>query len=68
MSKHDLKVRPIYHWTPQRIRAHLAITFVTLLCVRHLQYRMSLQAKPVSPEVIGTDYSLLIRDPEDIDL
>ena len=26
---------------------------MTLLCVRHLQYRMSLQAKPVSPEVIG---------------
>ena len=53
VSKHDLKVRPIYHWTPRRIRAHLAIAFMTLLCVRHLQYRMSLQAKPVSPEVIG---------------
>ena len=53
VSKHDLKVRPIYHWTPPRIRAHLAIAFMTLLCVRHLQYRMSLQAKPVSPEVIS---------------
>ena len=54
VSKHDLKVRPIYHWTPQRIRAHLALAFMTLLCVRHLQYRMSLQARPVSPEVICT--------------
>ena len=53
VSKHDLKVRPIYHWDSRRIRAHLAIAFMTLLCVRHLQYRMSLQAKPVSPEVIG---------------
>ena len=52
VSKHDLKVRPIYHWTPARIRAHLAIAFMTLLCVRHLQYRMALQARAVSPEVI----------------
>ena len=52
VSKHDLKVRPIYHWTPKRIRAHLALAFMTLLCVRHLQYRMALQARAVSPEVI----------------
>ena len=52
ISKHDLKVRPIYHWTPPRIRAHIAIAFMTLLCVRHLQYRMALQASAVSPEVI----------------
>lgn len=52
VSKHDLKVRPIYHWTPRRIRAHIALAFMSLLCVRHLQYRMTLQARPVSPEVI----------------
>lgn len=52
VSKHDLKVRPIYHWTPRRIRAHIAIAFMSLLCVRHLQYRMTLQARPVSPEAI----------------
>ena len=52
VSKHDLKVRPIYHWTPRRIQAHIAIAFMSLLCVRHLQYRMALQARPVSPEVI----------------
>ena len=51
-TKHDLKVRPIYHWTPARIRAHIAIAFMTLLCVRHLSYRMALQSRPVSPEVI----------------
>ena len=52
VSKHDLKVRPVYHWTPDRIQAHIAIAFLSLLCVRHLQYRMALQARPVSPEVI----------------
>lgn len=52
VSKHDLKVRPIYHWTPRRIQAHIAIAFMSLLCVRHLQYRLALQARAVSPEVI----------------
>lgn len=52
VSKHDLKVRPIYHWTPRRIQAHIALAFMSLLCVRHLQYRMALQARPVSPEVV----------------
>ena len=51
-SKHNLKVRPIYHWTSKRIRAHIAIAFITLLCVRHLPYRLALQARPVSSEAI----------------
>ena len=25
ITKHDLKVRPIYHWTPSRIRAHIGL-------------------------------------------
>jgi len=27
VTKHDLKVRPIYHFKPQRVKAHLAISF-----------------------------------------
>lgn len=52
ISKHDLKIRPIYHWTPQRVRAHIAISFMALTCVRNLTYRVSLQYKKLSPEVI----------------
>lgn len=52
ITKHDLKVRPIYHWTPDRIRAHLAISFMAFTCVRHLEYRVSLQYMKLSPEVI----------------
>lgn len=50
LSKHDLKVRPIYHWTPERIKAHIAICFIALTCVRHLEYRVNLQSKKMSPE------------------
>ena len=28
MNKHDLKMRPIYHWTPKRIKAHVLICFI----------------------------------------
>ena len=52
ISKHDLRVRPIYHWTPARAHAHIAISFMALMCVRHLGYRARLQYKPLSPEVV----------------
>lgn len=53
ITKHDLKVRPIYHWTPGRVRAHLAIAYMAFACVRHLAYRMKLQKKRnLSPEAV----------------
>jgi transposase len=52
VSKHDLKIRPIFHWTPSRIRAHIAICFISLVCMRHLWYRIKLQYKNLSPESI----------------
>lgn len=52
ITKHDLKVRPIFHWTPDRVKAHLAIAFMSFCCVRHLEYRVTLQQEKMSPEVI----------------
>ena len=52
IQKHDLKVRPVYHWSESRIRAHLAISFMAFCCVRHLGYRVNLQYKKLSPAVI----------------
>lgn len=52
IQKHDLKVRPIYHWNESRIRAHLAIAFMAFTCVRHLEYRVALQYQKLSPAVI----------------
>jgi len=52
ITKHDLKVRPIYHWTPRRIRAHIAICFMALCCARHLEYRLAVQKKAMSVERI----------------
>lgn len=45
VTKHDLQVRPIYHWKPRRIQAHIAIAFICLVCARILSYRAAVQQR-----------------------
>ena len=52
IAKHDLKIRPIFHWTSDRIKAHIGIAFMCLVCIRHLSYRVKIQYEACSPEVI----------------
>lgn len=52
INKHDLKVRPIYHYCERRIKAHLAICFMAFTCIRYLEYRIKVQYQKLSPEVI----------------
>lgn len=52
ITKHDLKVRPIFHWKPHRVKAHLAISFMAYALVKHLAYRVRLQYTALSPESI----------------
>lgn len=52
INKHDLKMRPIYHWSPHRVRAHIAISFIAFVCVRYLEYRIAVQSEKLSPEGI----------------
>jgi len=54
ISKHDLSMRPIFHWTPRRIKAHIALCFMALVCVRTAEYRVALQYKKLSPHSIRT--------------
>ena len=54
ITKHDLKVRPIYHYKEERIKAHLAISFMAYTLVRHLEHKVRLQYKKLSPKVIKT--------------
>jgi len=52
ITKHDLKIRPIYHWKPNRVKAHLAISFMAYTLVRYLEHRVRLQYVKLSPEKI----------------
>jgi len=54
ITKHDLKVRPIYHYKESRVKAHLAISFMAYTLVRHLEHRVRLQYKKLSPQRIRT--------------
>lgn len=54
ITKHDLKVRPIYHHKESRVKAHLAISFMAYTLVRHLEHRVRLQYKKLSPQKIRT--------------
>ena len=40
IGKHDLRMRPVFHWTPDRIRAHIAICFVAFSLIRFLQHQI----------------------------
>lgn len=51
IKKHLLKIRPIFHWKPRRVHAHIAICYMAFALLRHLQYRVALTQK-ISPETI----------------
>ena len=52
ISKHDVKMRPIYHWTDKRIKAHIAICFMALSCMRFAEYEVAARYKKISPAEI----------------
>ncbi len=45
INKHNLQMRPIYHFKPERIHSHIAICYMTFAVLRHLQYRINLTQK-----------------------
>jgi len=55
ISKHDLRMRPIFHWTPKRIKAHISLCFMALMCVRVMEYSVRLQYKKLSPAAIRNE-------------
>jgi transposase len=52
INKHDLRMRPIFHWTPRKIKAHIAICYMAFALIRHMQYRVKQNYARLSAEVI----------------
>ena len=52
VTKHDLAVRPVFHWKPDRVSAHIAICFTAYALVKHMQYRIRLLYQKLSAEKI----------------
>lgn len=53
ISKHNLRFRPIYHYTAKRIKAHIAICFISLTLVRNLMHKTKLLYKNLPPKQIN---------------
>ena len=51
-NKHDLKIRPIFHWRDRRIRAHIAICYMAFCCLQHLRHRLAARGHRMSPDRI----------------
>jgi transposase len=45
INKHTLSMRPIYHFKPERIRAHIALCFMAFSVLRHMEYTVKLTQK-----------------------
>ena len=45
-------MRPVYHFKPERIRAHIAICYMAFSVIRQLEYRVKLTKKLSLPSII----------------
>lgn len=52
LMKHNLAIRPIYHFKPERIKAHIGICFLSFALIRHAQQRIKLAQQAMSTEDI----------------
>ena len=50
VSKHDLKIRPIYHRLQRRIEAHIAINFTAYKVYKELERQLKDKKANISPE------------------
>lgn len=50
--KHSLAVRPIYHFKPERIAAHIGLCYLAFALTRHAQQRIKLAQQAMSVERI----------------
>lgn len=48
IQKHNLSLRPIYHFKPERIEAHILICYMAFTLMRHLEFRVGVQREKIS--------------------
>jgi transposase len=52
IHKHSLAVRPMFHFKPERIQAHIGLCFLAFALLRQAQQRIRLAQSAMSPEAI----------------
>ena len=67
VEKHDIRVRPVFHWTAKRIKAHIAICFLAFTLIRFLQYKIkqrtseTFSAERIREELYRIQESVLVN-------
>ena len=66
ISKHDLKIRPIYHRLQKRIEAHITINFVAYKVYKELERQLKEKKADISPEkaidIAKTIFEIQLQD------
>ena len=66
VNKHDLKMRPVFHWTPRRIKSHILICYMAYALVAMVRYRLKRAGVDLSVERIreelGYIQASVVRD------
>ena len=57
--KSGLEVRPVFHWTPERVRSHVLVCFLALVLESALQRRLAQQAPQLSYSQVRGDLERL---------
>lgn len=52
IAKCTLKTRPIFHWSPHRIRSHVLLCFMNLFLERYLELVLKKNGTPLTPDKI----------------
>jgi len=45
INKHNLQMRPIFHWTQRRIEAHIAMCYMSFALLKTIEYKVALTQK-----------------------
>jgi transposase len=59
VAKSTLKTRPIFHWAPHRIQAHVLLCFINLFLERFLELLLRKNGTPLTPDRIRYALSLV---------
>ena len=53
ITKHNLKIKSVYHYVDRRIKAHFAICYLTLALIRTLEYKLKTVDKYIPIEQLN---------------
>jgi transposase len=61
ITKTDLKIRPVYHWKESRVRAHIAICFMSYTMLVQIRYRLKRNGINISPRKLKEELSRVMK-------